>query len=105
VLYWAHCERDRASIATFAHVVRATNFTYESGKRKRRLSLTRVVSHTGEAVIGNSGLPVETTPVGQDTFDTVVFVGSEVELMLTASNIAAARQLLVSVSRGRKLRS
>ena len=59
----------------------------------------RVVSHSGGSVIGNSGLPVETTPVCQHTFDTVIFVGGEVEPMLTAENLAAARQLIVNASR------
>lgn len=33
-----------------------------------------VVSHSGGAVIGNSGLPVETAPAGKQTFDTEVFL-------------------------------
>lgn len=59
----------------------------------------RVVSRFGGLVIGNSGLPVDTTPVGKDMFDTVIFVGGEVEPMLTSENVAAARQLIVNASR------
>ncbi|MGY2257782.1 GlxA family transcriptional regulator [Pseudomonas sp. SDO55104_S430] len=58
-----------------------------------------VVSRAGGAVIGNSGLPVQTTPVGKEIFDTVVFVGGEIDPMQTADNIAAAKQLASKASR------
>lgn len=58
-----------------------------------------VVSRAGGAVIGNSGLPVQTTPVGKEIFDTVVFVGGEIDPMQEADNIAAAKQLASKASR------
>lgn len=58
-----------------------------------------VVSQSGGPVIGNSGLPIQTTALGKQTFDTVVFVGGEIEPMQTAQNIAAAKQLVLKASR------
>lgn len=58
-----------------------------------------VVSSAGGPVIGNSGLPVETTPIGDETFDTVVFVGGEIEPMRTVENITTAKQLALKTPR------
>jgi transcriptional regulator GlxA family with amidase domain len=58
-----------------------------------------VVSRSGGPVIGNSGLPVETAPVGKETFDTIIFVGGEIEPMQHTENIAVAKQLALKCSR------
>jgi transcriptional regulator GlxA family with amidase domain len=52
-----------------------------------------VISQPGGSVIGNSGLSVETTPSGHRRFDTVVFVGGDIDPMQTPENIAAAGKL------------
>lgn len=52
-----------------------------------------VVSQSGGAVPGNSGVPIETKPAARRTFDTVVFVGGDIAPMQTPENIAAARKL------------
>ena len=59
----------------------------------------RIVSRSGGIVVGNSGLPIETRPIGEDTFDTVVFVGGDIASMQTSENIAAAKQLALKASR------
>jgi transcriptional regulator GlxA family with amidase domain len=52
-----------------------------------------VLSQSGGPVIGNAGLPIETKSIGKHRFDTVVFVGGDIDPMQTSENIAAAKQL------------
>ena len=59
----------------------------------------RVISKSGGPVVGNTSLPIETRPVGNRRFDTVVFVGGDIEPMQTAENIAIAKQLASKASR------
>lgn len=59
----------------------------------------RVISKSGGPVVGNAGLPIETRPVSNRKFDTVVFVGGDIEPMQTAENIAIAKQLACKASR------
>lgn len=59
----------------------------------------RVISTSGGLVVGNAGLPIETRPVGNRKFDTVVFVGGDIEPMQTTENIAVAKQLASKASR------
>lgn len=59
----------------------------------------RVISTSGGLVVGNAGLPIETRPVGNRKFDTVVFVGGDIEPMQTPENIAVAKQLASKASR------
>ncbi|MTJ80244.1 MAG: GlxA family transcriptional regulator [Telmatospirillum sp.] len=59
----------------------------------------RVISAPGGRVIGNTGLSIETTPIGTQVFDTVVFVGGDINPMQTSENIAAAKQLASGASR------
>ena len=59
----------------------------------------RVISKSGGPVVGNTGRPIETRPVGNRRFDTVVFVGGDIEPMQTAENIAIAKQLASKASR------
>ncbi|WP_175717548.1 GlxA family transcriptional regulator [Burkholderia anthina] len=58
-----------------------------------------VISQAGGSVPGNSGVPIETKPAGRRTFDTVVFVGGDIEPMRTPENVAAARKLSAKASR------
>ncbi|RDU96121.1 GlxA family transcriptional regulator [Trinickia dinghuensis] len=58
-----------------------------------------VISHSGGPVLGNSGLSIETKPIGKRRFDTVVFVGGDIDPMQTPENIAAARKLGARASR------
>ncbi len=58
-----------------------------------------VISQLGGPVIGNAGLPIETRPIGRRTFDTVLFVGGDIDPMQTSENIAAARKLSSRASR------
>jgi transcriptional regulator GlxA family with amidase domain len=58
-----------------------------------------VISQPGGPVLGNAGLPIETKPIGKRTFDTVVFVGGDIDPMQTSENIAAARKLGSRASR------
>jgi transcriptional regulator GlxA family with amidase domain len=53
----------------------------------------QVISQPGGPVLGNSGLSIETKPGGNRRFDTVVFVGGDIEPMQTPENIAAAKKL------------
>ncbi|PXW28597.1 Transcriptional regulator GlxA family, contains an amidase domain and an AraC-type DNA-binding HTH domain [Paraburkholderia caballeronis] len=48
---------------------------------------------------GNTGLPIETRQSGKRTFDTVIFVGGEIDPMHEPENIAAARKLSAKASR------
>ncbi|TCL05867.1 GlxA family transcriptional regulator [Sodalis ligni] len=52
-----------------------------------------VISQSGGPVVGNTGLPIETRPMGKRTFDTVIFVGGDINPMQTPENIAAAKKL------------
>ncbi|MBY4868937.1 GlxA family transcriptional regulator [Burkholderia sp. Bp9017] len=58
-----------------------------------------VISQPGGSVLGNSGVPIETKPAGRRTFDTVVFVGGDIDPMQTSENVAAARKLGAKASR------
>jgi len=58
-----------------------------------------VISQPGGAVLGTAGLPIETKPVGRRAFDTVIFVGGEIETMQTSLNIAAAKKLSAKAER------
>lgn len=42
-----------------------------------------VVSQSGGPVPGNTGIAIETKPIGKRTFDTVVFVGGDLDPMQT----------------------
>ncbi len=59
----------------------------------------RVISSSGGLIVGNAGLPIETRPVGNRKFDTVVFVGGDIEPMQSPENIAVAKQLASKASR------
>ncbi|CAM3514074.1 GlxA family transcriptional regulator [Rouxiella silvae] len=59
----------------------------------------QVLSQSGGPVVGNSGLPIETKSVGAGTFDTIIFVGGDIDPMQTSENIAAARKLCSRTSR------
>ena len=50
-------------------------------------------------MLGNSGLPIETRPVGRRAFDTIVFVGGDIDPMQTTENIAAAKKLSAKATR------
>ena len=52
-----------------------------------------VISESGGAVTGNAGLSIETKASARRTFDTVVFVGGDLDPMCTPENIAAAKKL------------
>jgi transcriptional regulator GlxA family with amidase domain len=58
-----------------------------------------VISQSGGPVHGNTGLSIETKPAARRTFDTVVFVGGDIDPMQTPENIAAARKLAAKASR------
>ncbi|WP_369062965.1 GlxA family transcriptional regulator [Burkholderia gladioli] len=58
-----------------------------------------VLSQAGGPVHGNTGLPIETRPIGRRAFDTVIFVGGDIAPMEEADNIAAARKLSARASR------
>ncbi|WP_176046213.1 helix-turn-helix domain-containing protein [Burkholderia sp. BCC1644] len=58
-----------------------------------------VISQAGGPIQGNTGLSIETRPVGRRTFDTVVFVGGDIEPMQTPENVAAAKRLTARTSR------
>lgn len=59
----------------------------------------RVISKAGGSVVGNAGLAIETRPAGNRKFDTVMFVGGDIEPMQTPENIAIAKQLASKASR------
>ncbi|CAM2180488.1 AraC family transcriptional regulator [Burkholderia cepacia] len=59
----------------------------------------QVISQSGGPVPGNTGVSIETRPIGRRTFDTVIFVGGEIEPMRAPENIAAARKLGARASR------
>ena len=59
----------------------------------------RVISQAGGSVTGNSGLAVETTAAGGQDFDTVIFIGGNIEPMSEAENVASARELSAGASR------
>ncbi len=58
-----------------------------------------VISQAGGLVAGNTGLPIETTSIGKHTFDTVIFIGGDIDPMLESENIAAAKKLSAKASR------
>ncbi|MGG1947462.1 helix-turn-helix domain-containing protein [Trinickia sp. NRRL B-1857] len=58
-----------------------------------------VISQSGGPVPGNTGVPIETKPIGKRKFDTIVFVGGDIDPMLTSENIAAAKKLAAKASR------
>jgi transcriptional regulator GlxA family with amidase domain len=58
-----------------------------------------VISQSGGPVHGNTGLSIDTKPAARRTFDTVVFVGGDIDPMQTSENIAAARKLAARASR------
>ncbi|WP_019937833.1 GlxA family transcriptional regulator [Bordetella sp. FB-8] len=53
----------------------------------------QVISQAGGLVRSNAGLAIETKPLGRRSFDTVIFVGGDIEPMQTSENVAAARKL------------
>ncbi|MFP3353548.1 DJ-1/PfpI family protein, partial [Pseudoalteromonas sp. SIMBA_153] len=59
----------------------------------------QVVSQSGGPVPGNTGIAIETKPIGRRAFDTVVFVGGDLDPMQTPENIAAATKLAARASR------
>ncbi|MBJ9594565.1 GlxA family transcriptional regulator [Burkholderia seminalis] len=59
----------------------------------------RVISPSGGPIPGNTGLAIDTKPIGRRTFDTVVFVGGDIAPMQTSDNIAAARKLAARTPR------
>lgn len=58
-----------------------------------------VVSERGGPVISNAGLAMDTAPFADPVFDTVIFVGGDIEPMQTPENIAAAKLLSAGASR------
>jgi len=58
-----------------------------------------VISQSGGPIPGNTGVSIETKPVGRRSFDTVVFVGGDIEPMRASENVAAARKLAARTSR------
>ncbi|MEK6355817.1 MAG: helix-turn-helix domain-containing protein [Burkholderia cenocepacia] len=58
-----------------------------------------VISPSGGPIPGNTGLSIDTKPVGRRVFDTVVFVGGDIAPMQTSDNIAAASKLAAKASR------
>ncbi|XYK64823.1 GlxA family transcriptional regulator [Serratia nematodiphila] len=58
-----------------------------------------VVSQSGGSVLGNAGLPIETKLAKRCSFDTVIFVGGDIEPMQAAENITIAKKLSARASR------
>ncbi|MDR0245048.1 MAG: helix-turn-helix domain-containing protein [Burkholderia sp.] len=58
-----------------------------------------VISQSGGPIPGNTGLSIETKPMGRRTFDTVIFVGGDIAPMQAPENVAAARKLAARASR------
>jgi transcriptional regulator GlxA family with amidase domain len=58
-----------------------------------------VISQPGGPIVGNTGLSIETRPMGKRTFDTVIFVGGDIDPLQTPENIAAAKKLGARASR------
>ncbi|MFV3368423.1 GlxA family transcriptional regulator [Pseudomonas sp. NY15435] len=52
-----------------------------------------VVSSSGGIVIGSAGFAISTKLYNLEEFDVVIFVGGEIEPMLSADNVAAAKEL------------
>jgi transcriptional regulator GlxA family with amidase domain len=52
-----------------------------------------VISRVGGLVLSNAGLPIETKPIGRRAFDTIIFVGGDIEPMQTPENVAAAKKV------------
>ncbi|CAN7315874.1 MULTISPECIES: GlxA family transcriptional regulator [unclassified Caballeronia] len=59
----------------------------------------QLISQVGGSILGNAGLPIETKPIGRRVFDTVIFVGGDIDPMQTSENIAAAKKLGARASR------
>jgi transcriptional regulator GlxA family with amidase domain len=59
----------------------------------------QLISQVGGSILGNAGLPIETKPFGRRAFDTVIFVGGDIDPMQTSENIAAAKKLGARASR------
>ncbi len=77
-------------LAAFAHVAKVAGYSpYE----------LYVISRFGNPIVGNAGLALETKPFGVHTFDTVIFVGGNIDAMQSPENIDAARQLSTNASR------
>ncbi|VVE34752.1 GlxA family transcriptional regulator [Pandoraea soli] len=58
-----------------------------------------VISQAGGLVRSNAGLPIETKSVGRRAFDTVIFVGGDIEPMQTTENVTVATKLGKRASR------
>ncbi|MDN7426158.1 GlxA family transcriptional regulator [Burkholderia sp. AU45388] len=58
-----------------------------------------VISPSGGPIPGNTGLSIDTKPIGRRAFDTVVFVGGNIAPMQTPDNISAASKLAAKASR------
>ncbi|WP_322082344.1 GlxA family transcriptional regulator [Burkholderia sp. BCC1972] len=58
-----------------------------------------VISQSGGPIAGNTGVSIETKPAGRRSFDTIVFIGGEIEPMQTAENVAAAKKLVARTAR------
>lgn len=77
-------------LAAFVHVATV------AGHSPYELS---VISRFGGSIIGNAGLAIETKPFDAETFDTVIFIGGDINAMRSPENIEAARHLGASASR------
>lgn len=58
-----------------------------------------VISEAGGAVVGSSGLPVQTRPYLEVDLDTVIFIGGEIEPMRVPSAVKAAKELAARTDR------
>ncbi|MDN7585740.1 GlxA family transcriptional regulator [Burkholderia seminalis] len=58
-----------------------------------------VISPSGGPIPGNTGLSIDTKPIGRRTFDTIVFVGGDIAPMQMSENIAAAKKLAARTAR------
>ncbi|MBJ9963122.1 GlxA family transcriptional regulator [Burkholderia seminalis] len=58
-----------------------------------------VISPSGGPIPGNTGLSIDTKPIGRRTFDTIVFVGGDIAPMQISENIAAAKKLAARTAR------
>ncbi|WP_034302723.1 GlxA family transcriptional regulator [Herbaspirillum sp. RV1423] len=71
-------------LAAFNHVIAV------AGQTPYDLHL---ISQPGGPMISNAGFPLETKSFARKKFDTVIFVGGDIEPMQTSENIAAAKRL------------
>ncbi|MCA7949102.1 helix-turn-helix domain-containing protein [Burkholderia seminalis] len=58
-----------------------------------------VISPSGGPIPGNTGLSIDTKPIGRRTFDTIVFVGGDIAPMQISENIAVAKKLAARTAR------